>query len=344
MITTKHIGSNREFQHSLMQILQQAKDSIFLVDEGGHILQSNASMERWFQQHGIEHPHRLFSIFPTLSLLQWRRINRSLQDQQPQYLELPIRSQTQPEKGVMCSSWLVRLRDQGLICWMVNCPETSKSEQGIKENAEKAKVVGELMRLTYHTINQARDMICWTRENGSIFYSNVAFWETLGYTEQEMTEKNLYDFFPDYLHDEFLQGWYQLKSGEIPNGKNLTISHRDGSSIPVGNSSTFLQFEGAPCCVTLFRNLTEQKKMEEALYKALHRIKKLNRELTKNNTIRKEDIAITSHFGAIISEDPAFRQVLKNVEQVVPTNTTVLITGETGTGKELLVKSIDGHG
>ncbi len=340
MIKLTSTSANQEWQHSLLQILHQASDLIFLVDEDGHVFQPNASMELWFQQNGIGQPQRLFSIFPTLSLLQWRRIYRSLEDQQPQMIELPIRGQDQDEEGILCTSWLVRLPNQTLICWMVNCPKSASSNTNTVRNDEDAKAIGELMRLTYHTINQARDMVCWTREDGSIFYTNAAFWETLGYTEKDVYEKNLFEFFPTYSSDDFLKGWHRLKAGETLSGKDLTITHRDGTGIPVENYATLTQYEGAPCCVTVLRNLTEQKKKEEALSRALHRIKRLNRELSKNHHIRKEDIAITSNFGAIISEDPAYRQVLKNVEQVAPTNTTVLITGETGTGKELLAKSI----
>jgi len=340
MIKTKHITSDNEWQHSLMQILHQASDLIFLTDEDGHVYQPNASMELWFQQNGIDQSQRLFSIFPTLNLLQWRRVYRSLQDQLPQYLELPLSCREQKDEGVLCSSWLVRLPDRGLVCWMVNCPKKAAARVSYTDNKEGSKTADELTRLTYQTINQGRDLVCWTREDGSIFYANEAFWETLSYSEKEVYEKHLYDFFPAYTREQFLDGWHRLKAGETLKGTDLLIAHRDGTQIPIENYATLTEYEGAPCCVTVMRNLTEQKKKEEALSKALHRIKQLNKELTKNHFIRKEDIAITSNFEAIISEDPAYRKVLKNVEQVAPTNTTVLITGETGTGKELLAKSI----
>jgi len=346
MIKLASTSANQEWQHSLLQILHQASDLVFLVDEDGHVLQPNASMELWFQQFGIGQSQRLFSIFPTLSLLQWRRIYRSLQNQEPQLIELPIRGTEEDEEGILCTSWLIRLPESNLTCWMVNCPNKAAAAESIPSPAQpaeemtKARTVGELMRLTYHTINQARDLVCWTREDGSIFYVNEAFWQTLGYAEEDVYQMHLYDFFPSFSKEAFLQGWDRLKAGETLKGKDLLIACSNGSQIPVENFATLTDFEGAPCCVTVLRNLSEQKKKEEALSKALQRIKRLNRELTKNHHIRKEDISITSNFGAIISEDAAYRKVLKNVEQVAPTNSTVLITGETGTGKELLAKSI----
>ena len=47
--------------------------------------------------------------------------------------------------------------------------------------------------------------------------------------------------------------------------------------------------------------------------------------------------------GEIIGDSPAFREVLAQVDRVAPTDATVLLTGETGTGKDLLARRLHAH-
>lgn len=54
----------------------------------------------------------------------------------------------------------------------------------------------------------------------------------------------------------------------------------------------------------------------------------------------EDDIRIDSIFGEMLGTSPAFEAVLKNIQIVAPTDATVLILGETGTGKELVARKI----
>jgi formate hydrogenlyase transcriptional activator len=54
----------------------------------------------------------------------------------------------------------------------------------------------------------------------------------------------------------------------------------------------------------------------------------------------QEEIKTEHNFEEIIGQSPAVRQSLRKLEQVAPTDTTVLIHGETGTGKELLARAV----
>ena len=62
--------------------------------------------------------------------------------------------------------------------------------------------------------------------------------------------------------------------------------------------------------------------------------------LTAQTEYLQAEIRALQRFGEIIGQSPALRQVLRDVEQVAVTNTTVLIQGETGTGKELFARAI----
>src|SRR5262249_4362751 len=62
--------------------------------------------------------------------------------------------------------------------------------------------------------------------------------------------------------------------------------------------------------------------------------------LASQTEILQEELQALRHFGEIVGQSPALRQVLRDVEQVAVTDTTVLIEGETGTGKELFARAI----
>lgn len=69
-------------------------------------------------------------------------------------------------------------------------------------------------------------------------------------------------------------------------------------------------------------------------------IEKLKDKLTREKVYLEEEIRNEQNFEEIVGESPALRRVLKEVETVAPTDSTVLIRGETGTGKELIARAL----
>jgi PAS domain S-box-containing protein len=87
-------------------------------------------------------------------------------------------------------------------------------------------------------------------------------------------------------------------------------------------------------------DVTAQHEARAALETAFQEIKTLKDQLYKENIALREEIVRTSMFEEIVGESPALRTVLARVTKVAPTDSTVLITGETGTGKELIARAI----
>jgi transcriptional regulator with GAF, ATPase, and Fis domain len=92
---------------------------------------------------------------------------------------------------------------------------------------------------------------------------------------------------------------------------------------PTGKSS----FVGAVMDITAMKN-------------AFDEIQTLRDQLYKENLALREEIDITRMFEEIVGSSPALQAVLAQVARVAPTDSTVLITGETGTGKELIARAI----
>jgi formate hydrogenlyase transcriptional activator len=74
--------------------------------------------------------------------------------------------------------------------------------------------------------------------------------------------------------------------------------------------------------------------------RAYEQIDRLREQLAKENEYLVEEIKLTHNFGVMVGKSQALQEVVRLAETVAPTNSTVLISGETGTGKELLARAI----
>ncbi len=72
----------------------------------------------------------------------------------------------------------------------------------------------------------------------------------------------------------------------------------------------------------------------------LREIDSLKARLEKENVYLREELWAEHNFEEIVGNSPAMLKALHAVEQVAPTVSTVLIYGETGTGKELVARAI----
>ena len=87
-------------------------------------------------------------------------------------------------------------------------------------------------------------------------------------------------------------------------------------------------------------DITDIKNAEQALIEKEQALRKLKEQLHEETIYLREEIKLTSNFEYIISTSESFRKVLYDVEKVAPTGSTVLILGETGTGKELIARAL----
>jgi formate hydrogenlyase transcriptional activator len=83
---------------------------------------------------------------------------------------------------------------------------------------------------------------------------------------------------------------------------------------------------------------------EVALRSALVENERLRERLEAENVYLKAELGEVRDFGEIVGRSAALREVLEQVRQVADTDASVLLLGETGTGKELLARAIHSHG
>ena len=87
-------------------------------------------------------------------------------------------------------------------------------------------------------------------------------------------------------------------------------------------------------------DITARKEMEAQLREQLTEIQALKQQLEQENVYLRDEIMLQHGHEGIIARSTAMKHILTQVEQVADTDATVLLSGETGTGKELLARTI----
>jgi PAS domain S-box-containing protein len=87
-------------------------------------------------------------------------------------------------------------------------------------------------------------------------------------------------------------------------------------------------------------DITERKISERELRQAHDELSQLKTQLEAENIYLQEELRQDQSFGDIVGQSSAIKYVLFKITQVAPTDSTVVIIGETGTGKELVARAI----
>ena len=182
-------------------------------------------------------------------------------------------------------------------------------------------------------------------ENGVTLIYNKAASEFDGLSPDEVIGRHLLDVFPSLTHDSSTL-LRVLKTGVPEIARQQTFSNFKGKKITTINSTHPIMSEGriiiGACEISA--DITRLKDMAEKISDLREELRSKEPSQTLASLREKEQDSILSHrlftIDDIIGESTAIRNVKRKIAQVARTNSSVIVWGETGTGKELAVQSI----
>jgi formate hydrogenlyase transcriptional activator len=110
--------------------------------------------------------------------------------------------------------------------------------------------------------------------------------------------------------------------------------------IAAGINNAILHEQQKIYAIELEKRVIERERAEDALKQAFAEIESLKNRLQAENVYLQDEIKLEHNFNEIITNNSNFKKILSKVEQVAATDATVLILGETGTGKELIARAV----
>lgn len=163
--------------------------------------------------------------------------------------------------------------------------------------------------------------------------NRAAMW-ILGIKPEEVAGTVGMSFVPDTpdAQRRVKEAFAQIGKGTDTSGVVLELRRKDNGQ-PIWIQWWSKPDAGGKFTRTMFVDITEQvlAQQEQA-------------RLAAQNMYLQEEIKAVHNFEEIIGQSPALTATLAKLEKVAPTDSTVLIRGETGTGKELIARAIHSHG
>jgi len=183
--------------------------------------------------------------------------------------------------------------------------------------------------------------------DGNAVFVNPASEQMTGWSSAELLGKNIHK----YHHHSHENGQpYPSEECNIYNtmrdGVERKITHevfwrKDGTSFPVEYTSTPVYKDGELIgAVAVFRDVSQQRLADSNLRSALKKVQDLTEKLQAENSYLQDEINESWPGSGLEGNSPKFLAMLQQIKLVAKTDSTVLILGENGTGKELVARNL----
>jgi PAS domain S-box-containing protein len=183
-------------------------------------------------------------------------------------------------------------------------------------------------------VDSAMDAIVELNEEQTVTLANPAAERMFGLQAEKMTGQSFNKFLAAACRDRMGNHCAELEAGSsdrpfmwIPGGLQLI---REGGGTIATEATLSRSKTGAGIHFTLIlRNMNERLEAERKI-----------RSLTSETKYLRQEIRAAHHYDSMIGDSGALRKVRREIEEVAKTDSSVLILGETGTGKELVAREI----
>src|SRR5688572_21501523 len=142
----------------------------------------------------------------------------------------------------------------------------------------------------------------------------------------EMLGRRFHDLLPQQVADSHLRVVRQTIESRSSHALEYSLNVRAGERWFEARTGVLgLEIDGQPAVTVIARDITDRRRAEE---------------LESQNVYLQEELKVERSFGEIVGQSASMQQVFRAIERVAQTDSTVLLLGETGTGKELIARAI----
>ena len=210
-------------------------------------------------------------------------------------------------------------------------------QQQIQESERRlSTLMGNLPGMAYRCLND---------ENWTMQFVSQGCEKLTGYTADDLIDNRAVAY-NQLIHKDDRDLVKKVVRGKLDPGEHFELQYRihsrSGELRWVWERGTPVPCDDSDCEVIegLITDITDIKNVEQALIDKEKALRQIKDRLEEETVYLRQEIKETSNFEEIISRSDKFHNVLRNVEKVADTDSTVLVLGETGTGKELIARAL----
>jgi PAS domain S-box-containing protein len=320
----------QEREKAYRDLYEQAPIAYVSVGTDGRIKKANQRAAELFGYEVKELTDRLvFDLYADASdgKPKAREVfQRSLEGQETSAEELQCRAINGRQVWISLTAKPIRgMQGQVEACLstLVDITDRKQTEAALRDNEERLSRILESAMDAIVTIDEERCIVLFNAAAEAVFRCFAA--EAVGRPFGRFLSGGLGEALAGYIRNFARPGSAQPFTAR----EDLTAVRADGEEFPIEATISHVRVSDKNLFTLILRDISERKRGEAEL-----------RKLYLCNVYLQEEIQRDQNFREIVGNSPRLVTVLRKVEQVAHTDSTVLVYGETGTGKELIARAI----
>jgi PAS domain S-box-containing protein len=181
-----------------------------------------------------------------------------------------------------------------------------------------------------YVFNKQKQMVMWNKNCEAV----------LGYTADELYLKHVDEFIEEETIEENHEAIRVIFSQQKEQSIEQNLLTKSGEKIQILDTANYATLDGEEYLIGMAIDISQLKATEEKLQSAIVELHQLKEMLQAENVYLREEYKGQYNYDVILGESMSVLKSIERMEQVAPTETTVLLKGEAGTHRELFARVI----